>query len=144
MEIAENITLAAAIGWVVWEFFSLVLGAINMRFVFPPRIIWLPIFVISIVVVIVFHQSALHLIWLWALSFIVGVLLTFIPWVQLTIARIFLFLSAIDVLTELELEREGYDEQDEFFPEEDTTRSKLAAMQPLFKGVKKEKPHGFG
>jgi hypothetical protein len=144
MEIVEKITLAAAILWVIWEFLSLIIDGVNIKSVFPARITWLPIFTISIVAVITFHQSTLHLIWLWALTFILGILATLLPWVQLAVLKIFLFLSAINILTELELEKEANDDQNEFFPEADIPRSKLVAMKPLFKGAKKEKPPGFG
>jgi hypothetical protein len=142
MEIAETITLTAAILWIIWQSLSLITMSRRFSVVTIARIIWLPVFTVMTITVTLFHQSALHLIWLWGLSFILGFWAVMSPWFQQIALEIFVLLSLIDGSDELEDLDD--DEQDELFSEEETPRSKLIAMQPLFKGIKKDKPQGFG
>jgi hypothetical protein len=142
MEIAETITLTAAVLWIIWQLLSLITMTRKFSVVTLARIIWLPTFTIMAITVILFHLSALHLIWLWGLSFILGLLAVMSPWFQQIALEIFVILSLVNDSDELE--ELDDDEQDEFCSEEDLSRSKLVAMQPLFKGIKKDKPQGFG
>jgi ABC-type nickel/cobalt efflux system permease component RcnA len=95
------------------------------------------------ITVVLLHLSALHLIWLFLVSIILSVLALMLPWIQTISLGIYLLISVRNVIKELETFKDK--QEDEFFSEVgEYSRSKLDAMQPLFKGVKKEKPQGFG
>jgi hypothetical protein len=142
MEIAETITLSAAILLIVGEFLSLLTVNSKINEAKLAVIVWLPIFTLMTIAVVLLHLSALHLIWLLAVSVILSVLALMLPWVQRIAWGIYLLISVRNVINDLEALND--EQEDEFFSEGGSSRSKLAAMQPLFKGVKKEKPPGFG
>jgi hypothetical protein len=148
MEVAESLTLGAAIVWVIWQPFSLRKAVINDQRIGLPIVPSLPIFAVFILAVSILHLSALHLIWMWGLSLVLGTIaLLLIPPVY-NLSMDFLALLTMD-----ELLADGLEEDDEEDWEEDDEylsfskylkRSKLIVMQPLFKGVKRDKPRGFG
>ena len=74
MEIAEKITLTASILWVVWNILSLRNAVLEGEGIFPASITSTLILIISIFTIQVFHLSPLHLIWLFILSFPLGLL----------------------------------------------------------------------
>jgi hypothetical protein len=82
MEIAENITLGIALFWALWQFLSLRYLIANGKSVFPATIPSLLLYIICIVVVLAFHRSPFHLIWLAVVSFFLGVPLMMFPPVQ--------------------------------------------------------------
>jgi hypothetical protein len=143
MEIAETITLAVAILLIVGQFVSLLTAQSKVTEAKLVLVVWLPMFTLMAITVVLFHLSALHLIWLLVVSIILSTLALLVPWVERIALGIYLVLSFRNIINELE---DFDDEQeDEFFSKVvGTNRSKLAAMQPLFKGIKKDKPQGFG
>jgi hypothetical protein len=143
MEIAETITLAVAVLLIVVEFLSLLTVSSKIDEAKLTVIVWLPIFTLMTITVVLLHLSALHLIWLFLVSIILSVLALMLPWIQTISLGIYLLISVRNVIKELETFKDK--QEDEFFSEVgEYSRSKLDAMQPLFKGVKKEKPQGFG
>jgi hypothetical protein len=143
MEIAETITLAVAILLIVGQFVSLLTAQSKVTEAKLVLVVWLPMFTLMAVTVVLFHLSALHLIWLLVVSIILSTLALLIPWVERIALGIYLVLSFRNIINELE---DFDDEQEDECVSKvvGTHRSKLAAIQPLFKGVKKEKPPGFG
>jgi hypothetical protein len=147
MEIAETITLAVAILLIVGEFISLLTVNSKVTEGKLAVIVWLPIFTLMAITVVLLHLSSLHLIWLLAVSVILSVLALLLPWVQRIALGVYLVLSFRNIINELEEfeDEQDDDEQGEFFSEiGGSNRSKLVSMQPLFKGIKKNKPQGFG
>jgi hypothetical protein len=143
VEIAETITLAAAILLIVGEFLSLLTVNSKINEAKLAVIVWLPIFTLMTITVVLLHMSALHLIWLLAVSVILSVLALMLPWVNTVAWGIYLVISVKNMIKELDALND--EQEDEFFSEVgESSRSKLAAMQPLFKGITKEKPPGFG
>ena len=82
MEIAENITLGLAIFWALWQFLSLRHEIVNGGGVTPPAIPALLLYIVCIVVVLSFHLSPFHLIWLAVVSFFLGIVAIILPPVQ--------------------------------------------------------------
>jgi hypothetical protein len=82
MEIAENITLAIAIFLVLWQILSLRNAVVNGGSIFPAMIPSLMFFTISIAVVLALHISAFHLVWLFLVCFILGIVAIVSPQVQ--------------------------------------------------------------
>ncbi|MGL5075179.1 MAG: hypothetical protein ACRDBG_04980 [Waterburya sp.] len=74
MEIAEKITLIASILWVIWSMLSLRNAVLEGGEIFPASITSVLLFIIGIVTILIFHLSSLHLIWLFILSFPLGLL----------------------------------------------------------------------
>lgn len=74
MEIAEKITLTASILWVIWSMLSLRNAVLEGGGIFPASITSVLLFIIGIVTILIFHLSPLHLIWLFILSFPLGLL----------------------------------------------------------------------
>lgn len=74
MEIAEKITLIASILWVIWSMLSLRNAVLEGGGIFPASITSVLLFIIGIVTILIFHLSPLHLIWLFILSFPLGLL----------------------------------------------------------------------
>jgi hypothetical protein len=143
MEIAETITLAAAILLIVVEFLSLLTVSSKINEAKLAVIIWLPIFIMMVIAVVLLHLSALHLIWLLVVSIILSILALMFSWVQTIALGIHLVLSFRNIVSELDALKD--EQEDAFFSGiGESSRSKLAAMRPLFKGIKKEKPPGFG
>jgi hypothetical protein len=142
MEIAETITLAAAILLIVGQVVSLLTANSKVTEARLILIVWLPMFTLMAIAVVLLQLSALHLIWLLGVSVILSTLALLVPWIQRITLGIYLVLSFRNIINELE----DFDneQEDEFFSAVGTHRSKLVAMQPLFKGTKKEKPPGFG
>jgi hypothetical protein len=143
MEIAETITLAMAILLIVGQFISLLTAQNKVTEARLVLVVWLPMFTLMAVTVVLFHLSALHLIWLLVVSIILSTLALLVPWVERIALGIYLVLSFRNIINELE---DFDDEQEDecFSKVVETHRSKLVAMEPLFKGIKKDKPQGFG
>ena len=74
MEIAEKITLSTSIFWVIWSMLSLRNAVLEGEGVFPASITSILLFIIGIVTILIFHLSPFHLIWLFVLSFPLGLL----------------------------------------------------------------------
>ncbi len=79
MEITENIVLATALLWVVWQVLSLRNMALNGGSIVPPAITSLIIFTVFVALVIAFQVSALNLIWLFILSLLLGFVAIIFP-----------------------------------------------------------------
>lgn len=79
MEIAEKITLVTSVLWVIWSMLSLRNAVVEGEGIFPASITSLIIFFISIVTILIFHLSPLHLIWVFVLSFPLGLLAIMTP-----------------------------------------------------------------
>ena len=79
MEITENIVLATALVWVVWQVLSLRDITLNGGTIVPPTITSLIIFVIFLALVVAFQFSSLHLIWLFILSLVLGFVAIIFP-----------------------------------------------------------------
>jgi hypothetical protein len=79
MEIAEKITLIASILWVIWSMLSLRNAVVEGEGIFPASITSVLLFIIGIVTILIFHLSPLHLIWLFVLSFPLGLLAIITP-----------------------------------------------------------------
>lgn len=143
MEIAETITLAVAILLIVGQFVALLTANSKVTEARLILIVWLPMFTLMAIAVVLLRLSALHLIWLLVVSMILSTLALLVPWVERITLGIYLVLSFRNIISELdELDDE---QEDESFSEVGwSNRSKLVAMQPLFKSTKKEKPSGFG
>ncbi len=143
MEIAETMTLAGAVLLIVGEFLSLLTVNRKINEAKLAVIVWLPIFSLMTIAVVLFHLSALHLIWLLIVSIILSLLALMFSWVRTIALGIHLVLSFRNIISELDDFKD--EQEDEFFSGiGESSRSKLVAMQPLFKGTKKEKPPGFG
>ena len=79
MEITENIVLATALVWVVWQVISLRNMTLNGGTIIPPAITSLMIFIIFLALVVAFQFSSLHLIWLFILSLVLGFVAIIFP-----------------------------------------------------------------
>ncbi len=79
MEIAEKITLITSILWVIWSMLSLRNAVVEGEGIFPASITSVLLFIIGIVTILIFHLSPLHLIWLFVLSFPLGLLAMMTP-----------------------------------------------------------------
>lgn len=79
MEIAKNITLGIALFWGFWQFLSLRHSITNGEGIIPAAIPSLLLYIICIIVVLIFHLSPFHLIWLGVVAFFLGVPLTMFP-----------------------------------------------------------------
>ena len=79
MEIAEKITLSTSIFWVIWSMLSLRNAVVEGDGIFPASITSVLLFLIGIVTILIFHLSPLHLIWLFVLSFPLGLLAMMTP-----------------------------------------------------------------
>lgn len=79
MEIAGNITMIASILWVIWNIFSLRNAVVGGEVIFPASITSTLLFIIGIVTILIFHFSPLHLIWIFALSFPLGLIAIMTP-----------------------------------------------------------------
>lgn len=82
IQIANGTTLGIAIAWVIWQLFSLRRAATQGGDIFPAIIPTLFIFMGAIAVVELLHFSPLHLIWLFAVSLLMGVAAIISPTVQ--------------------------------------------------------------
>ena len=82
MKIAENIVLAIALLWALWQFLSLRYNIVNGDGIFPAFIPSFLLYVIFIVIVLAFHLSSFHLIWLGILAFFLGIPLIMVPPIQ--------------------------------------------------------------
>jgi lysylphosphatidylglycerol synthetase-like protein (DUF2156 family) len=79
MEIAEKITLITSILWVIWSMLSLRNAVVEGEGIFPASITSVLLFIIGIVTILIFHLSPFHLIWLFVLSFPLGLLAIITP-----------------------------------------------------------------
>ncbi|MGK7879644.1 MAG: hypothetical protein AB4060_06035 [Crocosphaera sp.] len=69
MEIAGKITLITSIVWVIWSILSLRNAVVEGEGIVPASILSVLFWIISIVTILIFHLSPLHLIWLFILGF---------------------------------------------------------------------------
>ncbi|WPF87394.1 hypothetical protein WEU38_11280 [Cyanobacterium aponinum AL20118] len=98
MELAQNITLVIAILWALLQIFSIRYSLSNTGGVFPASISSLLLYFVSIAVVLGFHLSPFHLIWLAIVSLVLGFpLMIFPPVYSLCIA----FLGLLAMTTSL-------------------------------------------
>ena len=93
MEIAENTTLAIAIVWVLWQILSLRDAAVNGKGIFPAIIPSSILFGVSIALVLFFHLSPFHLLWLSIACFVFGFLAIILPPVQSLSMSLLAFLA---------------------------------------------------
>lgn len=93
MEIAENATLTIAVFWVLWQLLAIRNAAINGKGIFPAIIPSSILFGISIVLILFFHLSPFHLLWLSVICFFFGFLAILSPQVQALSMGFFAFLS---------------------------------------------------
>ena len=82
MEILGKVILILAIIWPVWQIFNIRKHVINGGIIMPPFITTLFVFIIFVLIVIVFKLSPFHLLWLFLLSFVIGIVLIVFPPVQ--------------------------------------------------------------
>jgi hypothetical protein len=82
LQMAAYSVLALAIAWVLWELLCLYRAVRTGTSIFPATIPTLFIFSGAIVGVELLHRSPLHLIWLFALSWLLGLIAIISPFVQ--------------------------------------------------------------
>lgn len=80
--IASNTVLAIAIVWIIWQLFVLRQAATQGSSIFPAMIPAVFIFAGAITTVELLHLSPLHLIWLFIVSFLLGLVAIMVPPVQ--------------------------------------------------------------
>lgn len=76
---ASKIILLIAIVWTLGRFFRIWRQVRNGAIVVPPLVAANFVFALSIIWVIIFGVSPMHLLWLFPLSFVLGVVLLFFP-----------------------------------------------------------------
>ncbi|MEM8719293.1 MAG: hypothetical protein AAGE84_08280 [Cyanobacteria bacterium P01_G01_bin.39] len=79
MEIVEKITLITSVLWVIWSMLSLRNAVVEGEGIFPASITSVLLLIIGIVTILIFHLSPLHLIWIFVLSFPLGLLAVMTP-----------------------------------------------------------------
>ena len=93
MEIAKNAILAIAIFWFLWQILSIRDAAVNCREIFPAIIPSSILFGLSISLILFFHLSPFHLIWLSIACFFFGYLAIISPQIQALSMGFFAFLA---------------------------------------------------
>ncbi len=79
MAILSTVILFAAIAWSVGELILTRRKLRNGEIVMPPRFAATLVFILCIVIIIVMGASAFHLLWLFPLSFVLGIPLLLFP-----------------------------------------------------------------
>ena len=79
MGIVEKLILAIAIVWTIWRIFDIRSKAINGEIIIPPFIASLLIFILFIVSLIILGASPFHLLWLFPLSLLLGIVVLLFP-----------------------------------------------------------------
>ena len=79
MELLEKVILAIAIVWTIWRIFDIRSKAINGEIIIPPFVASLLIFILFIVSIIILEVSPFHLLWLFPVSLLLGVLVLLFP-----------------------------------------------------------------
>jgi hypothetical protein len=79
MAILSTVIVVAAIAWAMAELIGTRRKLRNGEIVMPPRFAATLVFILCIVIVIVTGASAFHLLWLFPLSFVLGISLLLFP-----------------------------------------------------------------
>ena len=79
MGIVEKLILAIAIVWTIWRIFDIRSKAINGEMIIPPFVASLLIFILFIISIIILGASPFHLLWLFPLSLLLGIVVLLFP-----------------------------------------------------------------
>ena len=82
MEIVEKIVAIVAVCLCAWQLFGITITIKNGDIISPPMVAAALIFLLFLVVVLLTKISNFHLLWLFPLSFLLGVMMMFSSWGQ--------------------------------------------------------------
>jgi hypothetical protein len=74
MELVEKLILAIAIVWTIWRIFDIRSKALKGEIIIPPFVALLIIFSVFIISIIIIGASPFHLLWLFPLSLLLGII----------------------------------------------------------------------
>ena len=79
MELVEKLILVIAIIWSIWRIFDIRSKALNGKIIIPPFVASLLIFILFTISIIIIGASPFHLLWLFPLSLLLGIVVLFFP-----------------------------------------------------------------
>jgi len=79
MEIVGKMVLIVAIGWAIWQIYRVRIQVRNREIIAPPIVAATFVFALFIVIIMISGASPFHLVWLFLLSFVLGIILLSFP-----------------------------------------------------------------